>query len=151
MPLCHGAGGLAGQYYFGARTGGTNVIEGLIEIVLGIFLAGSIAAIFTVFPLAIIGSMIFLVSIELVKFGRHLRPNRQLLLVAATVLGSLMFNVAAGFFAGLAVHYLTYHKQGDSGGIQSYGTRTVVYSRSVTPRGSKLLFLEPVALHLVKQ
>jgi len=24
MPLCHGAGGLAGQYYFGARTGGTN-------------------------------------------------------------------------------------------------------------------------------
>ena len=21
MPMCHGAGGLAGQYYFGARTG----------------------------------------------------------------------------------------------------------------------------------
>jgi hypothetical protein len=34
MPLCHGAGGLAGQYYFGARTGGTNIVEGLIEISL---------------------------------------------------------------------------------------------------------------------
>jgi hypothetical protein len=33
MPMCHGAGGLAGQYYFGARTGGTNIIEGVIEIV----------------------------------------------------------------------------------------------------------------------
>ena len=39
MPLCHGAGGLAGQYYFGARTGGTNIIEGLIEISLGLLLA----------------------------------------------------------------------------------------------------------------
>ena len=33
MPMCHGSGGLAGQYYFGARTGGTNLLEGLIEIV----------------------------------------------------------------------------------------------------------------------
>ncbi len=34
MPMCHGAGGLAGQYFFGARTGGTNILEGLIEISL---------------------------------------------------------------------------------------------------------------------
>ena len=55
MPLCHGAGGLAGQYYFGARTGGANIIEGLIEIAMGLFLAGSIAGLFSVFPVAIIG------------------------------------------------------------------------------------------------
>lgn len=36
MPLCHGCGGLAGQYYFGARTGGANIIEGVIEICLGL-------------------------------------------------------------------------------------------------------------------
>ena len=30
MPMCHGAGGLAGQYYFGARTGGASILEGLI-------------------------------------------------------------------------------------------------------------------------
>lgn len=41
MPMCHGAGGLAGQYYFGARTGGTNILEGLIEISLGLFLSKS--------------------------------------------------------------------------------------------------------------
>jgi hypothetical protein len=28
IPLCHGAGGLAGQYYFGARNGGANIFEG---------------------------------------------------------------------------------------------------------------------------
>jgi len=106
MPLCHGAGGLAGQYYFGARTGGTNVIEGSIEIVLGIFLAGSIAAIFTVFPLAIIGAMMFLVGIELVKFGRDVRLDIHLLPLAFTVIGSVTFNMAFGFAAGLAVHYM---------------------------------------------
>lgn len=40
MPLCHGAGGLAGQYYDGARTGGTNILEGTIEILLGLFRPG---------------------------------------------------------------------------------------------------------------
>ena len=48
----------------------------------------------------------FLVGIELVKFGRDLRPNRQLLPVAATMLGSLVFNMAVGFVVGLAIHYL---------------------------------------------
>lgn len=49
MPLCHGAGGLAGQYYFGARTGGTNIIEGLIEISLGLFLGKSIGNLLAAF------------------------------------------------------------------------------------------------------
>jgi hypothetical protein len=31
MPMCHGAGGLAAQHYYGTRTGGANVLEGLIE------------------------------------------------------------------------------------------------------------------------
>ncbi len=37
MPLCHGCGGLAGQYYFGARTGGTNIIEGVYRDLPGRF------------------------------------------------------------------------------------------------------------------
>jgi MFS superfamily sulfate permease-like transporter len=106
MPLCHGAGGLAGQYYFGARTGGTNIIEGLIEVSLGLFLAGSIAAIFAAFPMAIVGAMMVMVGIELCKFARDLRWNRELLPAAATVVGSLAVNMALGFVAGLAVHYL---------------------------------------------
>jgi len=62
MPMCHGAGGLAGQYYFGARTGGTNIIEGIIEISMGLFLAGSIATLFTLFPKSIIEPMLRNVS-----------------------------------------------------------------------------------------
>ncbi len=105
MPMCHGSGGLAGQYYFGARTGGTNLIEGAIEISLGLFFAAAIAGLFSAFPSAIIGAMMFLVGIELTKFVRDVRPGRDLIPLLATVAVSLLSNMAVGFLAGLAVHY----------------------------------------------
>ena len=111
MPLCHGAGGLAGQYYFGARTGGANLMEGAVEVALGLFLAGSIAALFASFPLAIVGAMMFLVGIELTKFARDLRLDRELIPVAATLAGSLISNMAVGFIVGMAVHYAIFRKR----------------------------------------
>ena len=106
MPLCHGAGGLAGQYYFGARTGGTNILEGLIEISMGLFLAGSIAGLLGVFPTAIIGAMMFLVGIELAKFTRDVRLNKDLIPMGLTVVLAVTTNMAFGFLAGLAAHHL---------------------------------------------
>lgn len=106
MPMCHGAGGLAGQYYFGARTGGTNILEGLIEISMGLFLANSIAGLFAVFPMAIVGAMMFLVGIELTKFAKDIRLNKDLIPMAITVGVSLVTNMAYGFLVGLIVYHL---------------------------------------------
>ncbi len=39
FPMCHGAGGLAAQYRFGARTGGSNIISGLVLLVVAVFFA----------------------------------------------------------------------------------------------------------------
>lgn len=105
MPMCHGCGGLAGQYYFGARTGGTNLIEGTIEISLGLFFAAAIAGLFSVFPAAIIGAMMLLVGIELTKFARDIRWERDLVPLTATVAAALLTNMAVGFLTGLAAHY----------------------------------------------
>jgi MFS superfamily sulfate permease-like transporter len=104
MPLCSGAGGLAGQYYFGARTGGTNILEGSMEISLGLFLAASIAGLFAAFPLAIIGAMMLLVGIELTRFTRDVGLTKDLIPLGATLAVSLATNMAIGFLAGLAVH-----------------------------------------------
>jgi len=105
MPMCHGAGGLAGQYFFGARTGGTNIIEGTIEICLGLFLAGSIASIFSMFPGSIIGAMLLLVGVELVKFVRNIRLW-DIPLMVFTVAVSLLTNMAIGFIAALVLYYI---------------------------------------------
>ena len=105
MPLCHGAGGLAGQYYFGARTGGTNIIEGLIEISLGLFLGKSIGNLLAAFPMPLVGTMMFLVGIELGKAVVKLR-GWKLWLALVTAVVSVASNMALGFVAGLAVAYL---------------------------------------------
>jgi MFS superfamily sulfate permease-like transporter len=115
MPLCHGAGGLAGQYYFGARTGGTNIIEGLIEICMGLFLATSIAGLFAVFPTAIIGAMMFLVGIELTKFAKDIQLNKDLIPMGVTLVVSLATNMAYGFLVGLLLYHvirLIFRKKG---------------------------------------
>jgi MFS superfamily sulfate permease-like transporter len=123
MPMCHGAGGLAGQYYFGARTGGTNIIEGVIEVSLGLFLASSVAGLFAVFPTAIIGAMMFLVGVELTKFAKNIRLSKDLLPMGATIIISLLSNMALGFVAGLLVHYLIWfimRRRGYSSSNQPY-------------------------------
>lgn len=104
MPMCHGAGGLAGQYYFGARTGGTNIIEGVIEISLGLFLASSIATLFALFPTSIIGAMLLLVGIQLTGFARSIKA-RELPIMALVTILSLLTNMAIGFIAALAVFH----------------------------------------------
>lgn len=106
MPTCHGAGGLAGQYYFGARTGGTNIIEGLIEIAMGLFLAASIASLFAVFPRAIIGAMMFMIGIELTKFVKDIRPGKEMIPMIVTVIVALVSNMFFGFLTGLVTYYL---------------------------------------------
>jgi hypothetical protein len=106
MPMCHGAGGLAGQYYFGARTGGANIIEGLIELSLGIFLSASIVSLFTFFPVAIIGAMMFLVGIELMSFARDIRFGADMIPFTITLVVSLISNMALGFLSGMAAHFL---------------------------------------------
>ncbi|MBI3040505.1 MAG: hypothetical protein HYY80_02440 [Chloroflexi bacterium] len=105
MPMCHGAGGLAGQYYFGARTGGTNIIEGVIQISLGLFLASSIARLFSLFPQSIIGAMLLLVGIELTKFMRNIRL-RETPILALTVGVSLLANMALGFIVAVGVYHI---------------------------------------------
>jgi len=105
MPMCHGAGGLAGQYYYGARTGGADIMEGLIEIGLGLFLASSIANLFAAFPMGLIGGMMVLVGIELAKFTLDVQ-RREMGFTALTTGLSLLTNMGLGFLAGTLAYHL---------------------------------------------
>ena len=101
MPLCHGAGGLAGQYYFGARTGGATILEGLIELGIGLFLSGSIAALMAAFPMPLIAGMLLLVGIQLSRTAARLR-GWELALALGTAVLSMLTNIGIGFVGGLA-------------------------------------------------
>ena len=53
MPLCHGAGGLAAQYRFGARTAGANIMIGSIFLILALFLGKHSLALIYLLPLSV--------------------------------------------------------------------------------------------------
>jgi hypothetical protein len=105
MPMCHGSGGLAGQYYFGARTGGTNILEGLIEVALGVFLGQSLADLLNAFPMALIGGMMFMVGLQFVRPVLKLRAW-PLYLALLTTAVSVATNMAVGFLVGLAATFM---------------------------------------------
>lgn len=58
MPMCHGAGGLAAHYRFGARTAGSNLMIGGILILLVLFFGKGILAICYLIPMAILGVLL---------------------------------------------------------------------------------------------
>jgi MFS superfamily sulfate permease-like transporter len=102
MPMCHGAGGLAGQYYYGARTGAAPVMEGLIEVGIGLFLSKSIAGLLAVFPMPLIAGMMLMVGIDLAKPVIKLRGWKLGLALVTAALSALV-NMGFGFAVGLAL------------------------------------------------
>ncbi len=105
FPMCHGAGGLASHYYFGARTGGANVLEGILEILLGVVLGTALLSIFAAFPMSVIGAMLVMVGVELGNFSRRLQP-REWPAAAVTVALGVSVNLGVGFLGGLTAHGL---------------------------------------------
>ena len=65
VPMCHGAGGMAGHVRFGARTGGALVILGTMVLLLAVLFSGSIDLIFRMFPAPILGVILFMTGAQL--------------------------------------------------------------------------------------
>ena len=104
--MCHGAGGLAAHYRFGARTAGSNVMIGSIFIVLALFLGENIVRFFNLLPLSVLGVLLIFAGSQLTLTIIDLR-NRTDFFVATLILGiTLATNLAAGFIAGIAVAHL---------------------------------------------
>ncbi len=65
LPMCHGAGGLAAHYRFGARTGAAPLLLGAILLLLGLLFSKTAVALLEMIPTAAVGALLLLSSIEL--------------------------------------------------------------------------------------
>lgn len=101
MPVCHGAGGLAAQHYFGARTGGSVVFLGGMKMAVGVAAATTLLAPLRNFPSSILGALLVFAGLELSLPARSL-PAREDFLVALLTAGLILsVNVTAGFLVGI--------------------------------------------------
>lgn len=106
VPMCHGAGGMAGHVQFGARTGGALVILGAVLLVIAIFFSTSVATLLRLFPAPILGVILFLTGAQL-ALGACDIPKDKGERFALMVTGALaVWNVGIAFVVGMAAYWL---------------------------------------------
>ena len=104
IPLCHGAGGLAAHYRFGARTGGSNIMIGLIFILIALLFGQIAISLLSMIPNAILGTLLFFAGIELALLIGDVRSKKDLFLVFAVAgIGYATKNMGIALVTGLII------------------------------------------------
>ncbi|MCP4629565.1 MAG: sulfate permease [bacterium] len=106
MPLCHGAGGLAAHYRFGARTGGSNLIIGLIFMLLAVLLGPHTLSAVNLIPMSILGVLLLFAGSQLGLTIIDLQGRKEYFVVLVILGITLAGNLAAGFIVGTAVAHI---------------------------------------------
>jgi hypothetical protein len=105
VPTCHGSGGMVGHYTFGARTGGSIIIYGSIFVILGLFFAAGFQQVVQVFPLPILGVLLFFEAAALMAMIRDEAGNADSMMLVVIV-GLIAAGVPYGYAIGLVVGVL---------------------------------------------
>jgi len=109
VPTCHGSGGLAGHYAFGARTGGSLIIYGSIFLVVGLFFAAGFQQVVQVFPLPILGVLLLFEGLALMQLIRGEATSRGeffIVLIVGLLANGLPYGYAIALVVGTALYYL---------------------------------------------
>jgi len=104
IPICHGAGGMAGHVQFGARTGGSSIILGGLLLVAGLFFSSSIAALFGMFPRSVLGVILFLAGLQLALGSRDSGAEKTDRFVVLATAAFAVWNVGAAVVLGILLH-----------------------------------------------
>jgi len=107
VPVCHGSGGMMGHYTFGARTGGSVVIYGVLYLIIGLFFSQRFDDVVRIFPLPILGVILVFEGIALAKLIKKTSTRQDLfiaLLVGFIAIG-IKYGFLIGFVLGTILHY----------------------------------------------
>jgi len=102
IPLCHGAGGLAAHYRFGARTGGSNIMIGLIFLVVALLFGKTAISLLSSLPYAVLGTLLLFAGIELALLIRDVKIKKDMFIVLMVAgIGFATTNMGIAVIAGL--------------------------------------------------
>ncbi len=104
VPMCHGTGGLAAHYRFGARTGGAPVMIGALFVVMALAFGEFGFAVLATIPNSVLGVLLVFAGLELCPLVRSLKGNEEYF-VALLITGIALAvpNMAWAFGIGIAV------------------------------------------------
>lgn len=105
IPMCHGAGGMAGHVSFGARTGGSSIILGVTLLGAGLFLSSSVQTIFQLFPSSVLGVILFMAGLQLSLGSRDSSGEKADRFVILATSAVAIVNVGAAVVFGILAHH----------------------------------------------
>jgi len=105
IPMCHGAGGMAGHVKFGARTGGASIMLGTVLVIVGLFFADSIGTLFRLFPPSVLGVILFLTGAELATGSRDPGPEKVDRFIVLATAAFAVLNVGIAVIFGFAAYH----------------------------------------------
>ena len=108
IPVCHGSGGMVGHHSFGARTGGSIVIYGIFFLVIGFFFSANFDEIIRLFPIQILGVILFFEALKLVFLIKDLQTKTSDLYIALFV-GLIACSVPYGFLIAIILGTILYY------------------------------------------
>lgn len=106
VPMCHGAGGMAGHVQFGARTGGALVILGVVLLATAMLFSGSVATLLRLFPPAVLGVILFLTGAQLALGACDVPKDKGERFVLMVTGALAVWNVGIAFVVGVAAYWL---------------------------------------------
>jgi MFS superfamily sulfate permease-like transporter len=106
VPMCHGAGGMAGHVRFGARTGGAPIILGGILVLTALYFSGSVDIIFKIFPAPVLGVILFLTGAQLALGSCDFGKSKEDRFVSLVTAGCAVWNIGLAFVIGVATYHL---------------------------------------------
>lgn len=106
IPMCHGAGGMAGHVRFGARTGGAPVILGTILVILALFFSSSLTTLLRIFPPSILGVILFLTGAQLALGACDISKDKGERFATVITAALAIWNVGIAFVVGSAVYLI---------------------------------------------
>ncbi|XP_065869191.1 molybdate transporter 2 [Euphorbia lathyris] len=140
MPVCHGAGGLAGQYRFGARSGASVVFLGIGKLVIGLVFGNSFVRILNEFPIGILGVLLLFAGIELGMASKDMNTKEEsfvmLICAAVSLTGS---SAALGFGCGILLHLLLKLRSCECDCASSFGFSKMFSKSSADDDGDSTL------------
>jgi len=106
VPMCHGAGGMAGHVQFGARTGGAVVILGVILLATAVLFSGSVEVLLRLFPPSILGVILFLTGAQLALGSCDFSKDKGERFVTLVTAALAVWNVGIAFVVGMTAYAL---------------------------------------------
>ncbi|GAB4219569.1 MAG TPA: putative sulfate/molybdate transporter [Spirochaetota bacterium] len=109
IAVCHGSGGMAGHYAFGGRTGGSVIIFGALMITTGFIFGSDGIYIARLFPLPLLGVILFFEALTLLVLIGDVMHNSfdlKIALAVAALIVAIPYGYVVGMGIGICAYYL---------------------------------------------